>query len=96
MLEPGKIESLSELREQRQQFDRLQDVYVRLSEGKTQLEVIEKRSQDYEKKKRTLHIREMLFCYQDLQMLENEEKEVESQRTVLEEQLKDLEKRQSE
>ena len=42
----GKIESLSELREQRQQFDRLQDVYVRLSEGKTQLEVIEKRSQD--------------------------------------------------
>lgn len=96
VLEPGKIESLSELREQRQQFDRLQDVYVRLSEGKTQLEVIEKRSQDYEKKKRTLHIREMLFCYQDLQMLENEEKEVESQRTVLEEQLKDLEKRQSE
>lgn len=90
VLEPGKIESLSELREQRQQFDRLQDVYVRLSEGKTQLEVIEKRSQDYEKKKRTLHIREMLFCYQDLQMLENEEKEVESQRTVLEEQLKDL------
>lgn len=49
----GKIESLSELREQRQQFDRLQDVYVRLSEGKTQLEVIEKRSQDYEEKKRT-------------------------------------------
>ena len=96
VLEPGKIESLSELREQRQQFDRLQDVYVRLSEGKTQLEVIEKRSQDYEKKKRTLHIREMLFCYQDLQMLENEEKEVESQRTVLEEQLKDLEKRQCE
>ena len=96
VLEPGKIESLSELREQRQQFDRLQDVYVRLSEGKTQLEVIEKRSQDYEKKKRTLHIREMLFCYQDLQMLENEEKEVERQRTVLEEQLKDLEKRQSE
>lgn len=69
---------------------------MRLSEGKTQLEVIEKRSQDYEKKKRTLHIREMLFCYQDLQMLENEEKEVESQRTVLEEQLKDLEKRQCE
>lgn len=45
-----------------------------VSEGKTQLEVIEKRSQDYEKKKRTLHIREMLFCYQDLQMLENERK----------------------
>ena len=96
VLEPGKIESLSELREQRQQFERLQDVYVRLSEGKSQLEVIEKRSQDYEKKKRTLHIRELLLSYQDLQVLEQEEKEVQSRKSVLEEQLKDLEKRQTE
>ena len=63
VLEPGKVESLQELREQKRQFERMREMYEGLRQGKIQLEEIERRSAEYENKKRSLQIRELMLSY---------------------------------
>lgn len=75
VLEPGKVESLKELREQRQRFEQIKEVYENLQKSKEKLEEVEQKSTEYEKKKRALHIRELMFAYQELRQKEEEEKE---------------------
>ena len=57
VLEPGKVQSLEELREQKRQFERLRELYESLRQGKIQLEEVLRQSDEYEKKKRVLRIR---------------------------------------
>lgn len=79
VLEPGKVDSLKELREQKEHFEKLRESYRDLQAGKEKLEEIEQKTQDYEKQLRMLGIRELMLLYQELRVQE-EEKEQETQR----------------
>lgn len=99
VLEPGKVESLKELREQKHQFEHINDMYNNLRESKKQLEVVEKKSGEYESKLRNLQIRELMLCYQKLRETEENEKMLRSylkelayKQITLEEQKIDLDK----
>jgi chromosome segregation ATPase len=78
VLEPGTVNSLKELREQRDQFERIKKIYEDLRDGKAQLEIVEKKIQDYENKRRNLNIREMMLCYQDLRLKKKEQEEIQA------------------
>lgn len=77
VLEPGKVDSLKELREQKDHFEKLRESYEELQDGKEKLEEIEQKTQDYEKKMRMLGIRELMLLYQELKG-KQEEKEQET------------------
>lgn len=74
VLEPGKVDSLNELREQKRQFEHVRELYENLRDSKTQLEIVERKAEEYEKKLKNLHIRELMLCYQELREKEEEEK----------------------
>ena len=84
VLEPGKVQSLEELREQKRQFERLQELYESLRQGKIQLEEVLRQSDEYEKKKkRVLRIRELMLSYQALREKEEEEKQTKNRYQAL-------------
>lgn len=93
VLEPGKVESLNELREQRTRFDEIKAVYENLRDSKVKLEEAERKITEYESKQRSLRIRELMLCYQELREKEEEKKEMGFQITTLQQKLHDLEKR---
>lgn len=100
VLDPGKVDSLKELREQRYQFERIKGMYENLRNSKTQLEAVEQKTVEYEKKLRNLHIRELMLHYQELREKDHEEKQIKEQlkllahkRAILEEREKELEKK---
>lgn len=66
VLEPGKVDSLKELREQKQKFEQLKEMYGNLKLSKQKLEELEKKTQEYETKNRNYHIRKLMFSYQYL------------------------------
>lgn len=66
VLEPGKVDSLKELREQKQKFEQLKEMYANLKLSKQKLEELEKKTQEYETKNRNYHIRKLMFSYQYL------------------------------
>ncbi len=76
VLEPGKVDSLKELREQKRQFEHIREMYENLKNSKLQLETVEQKTEEYERKLRNLHIRRLMLCYQDLREKEEEEKEI--------------------
>lgn len=80
VLEPGRVDSLKELREQRHQFDHVKEMYENLRSSKAQLETIEQRTGEYERKLRSLRIRELMLLYQDLREKEEEKKQKRSRR----------------
>lgn len=94
VLEPGKVESLKDLREQKRQFEHLKEMYEGFSKGKNQLEEIEKRSTEYENKKRQLQIRELMVIYQELKAKQGKKEEIDRNKKLFEDQLEDLQKRQ--
>ncbi len=83
VLEPGKVDSLKELREQRQQFEHIRSLYENLRSSKAQLETVELRIHEYEKKIRSLRIRELMLQYQELRGKEEERKQAELQLEAL-------------
>ena len=97
VLEPGTVYSLKELRQQREQFERIKKIYEDLRDGKAKLEEVEKKIQEYEIRKRNLTIREMLLSYQELQEKQKEKEDIkfrlaalEQKKTSLENQKKDV------
>ncbi len=76
VLEPGRVESLKELREQRSQFERIRAVYDNLKNSRAKLDEVEQKSAEYEERLRNLHIREMMLSYQELQEKEAQEEEI--------------------
>ncbi len=92
VLEPGKVNSLRELRQQREQFEHIKKIYEDLRDGKEKLEEIEKKTQEYESKKRNLDIREMLLKYQNLREKQEEKEEIQIRLKVLEQKMADLRK----
>lgn len=53
VLDPGRVNSLKELRQQREQFEHIKKIYEDLRDGKAKLEEVEKKTQEYESKKRS-------------------------------------------
>lgn len=90
VLEPGKVNSLKELRQQREQFEHIKKIYEDLRDGKTKLEELEQKTQEYESKKRNLDIREMLLKYQNLREKQKEKEDIQIQLKVLEQKMSDL------
>ena len=84
VLEPGTVDSLKELREQREQFENLKKIYLDLRDGKSKLEAIEKKTEEYEMQKRELEIREMMLCYQDFLLSQKEKEDIDSRLQILE------------
>ena len=96
VLEPGRVDSLKELREQRHQFDHVKEMYENLRSSKAQLETVEQRTGEYERKLRSLRIRELMLLYQDLREKEEEKKQEEIRLEALKTKKERLEIRQKE
>lgn len=92
VLEPGTVNSLKELREQREQFEHIKKIYEDLRDGKAKLEEIESKIQEYETKKKNLDIREMLLCYQELLGKQKEKEDIQIRLKALEQKKLSLEK----
>lgn len=92
VLEPGKVNSLKELRQQREQFEHIKKIYEDLRDGKAKLEEVEEKTQEYESKKRSLDIREMLLKYQSLREKQKEKEDIQIQLRVLKQEMSDLQK----
>lgn len=73
VLEPGRVDSLKELREQKEHFEKLRESYNDLQAGREKLEEIERKTQEYEKKTRMLGIRELMLLYQEVEAKEEEQ-----------------------
>lgn len=91
VLEPGRVDSLKELREQKEHFEKLRESYQELQEGKQKLEEIERKTQGYEKKMRMLGIRELMLLYQEVQGKEEEKEQEKLRQQDLNQRLQDLE-----
>lgn len=83
VLEPGKVDSLQELREQKRQFEHIRQMYDNLKDSKVQLETVEQKTLEYEAKQRNLLIRELMLIYQQLREREEENKSLEAQMEIL-------------
>lgn len=84
VLEPGIVHSLQELREQKDRFEQIRQLYENLSKSKTQLELVEQQTVEYEKKLRMFHIREMMLAYQELQAAKKDKEAAEFRKKTLE------------
>lgn len=96
VLEPGNVDSLKELREQKRQFEHIRQMYENLRNSKTQLEKVEQKTTEYEKKLRNLRIRELMLVYQELREKEEENKELTANMEALRHKQKLLEQRKEE
>ncbi len=96
VLEPGKVESLKELREQRTRFEEIREVFENLKDSKSSLEEVELKSAAYEKKLKHLQMRELMLCYQELQEAEEEKQNTELQIQSLEQNMSTLKERKEE
>lgn len=92
VLEPGTVNSLKELRQQREQFEHIKKIYEDLRDGKAKLEEIESKIREYELKKRNLDIREMLLRYQELLEKQKEKEDIQFRLKALEQKNAGLEK----
>ena len=96
VLDPGKVDSLGELREQKRQFEHIKDMYESLWAGREQLEEVEQRAAEYEKKLKSLQIREFMLCYQRLRDKEEEQQRKTQQKEALLHRQSALEERRKE
>lgn len=92
VLEPGTVNSLKELRQQREQFEHIKKIYEDLRDGKEKLEEVEGKIQEYETRKRNLDIREMLLRYQELLVKQKEKEDIQFRLKALEQKKRELEK----
>lgn len=95
VLEPGKIDSLKELREQKQKFEQLKEMFRNLELSKQKLEILEKKTEEYESKNRNYQIRELMFSYQNLCDRKEEKENIIFRMRALEDKLASSRKRKS-
>lgn len=77
VLEPGEMTSLTSLREQRENFDRIQETYNLMLLSKHKLEEIEEQTTVYEKTKDELNKRKLMFLYQEWKKVEDDIQQIE-------------------
>ncbi len=96
VLEQGEVESLKELREQRQRFEQLKGVYENLKASKGKLKEVEQRIEEYENKQRNYHVRNLMLSYQDVREQEAQEEECRLSMKAFEQKLLELKGRKEE
>ncbi len=87
VLDPGKVDSLKEVREQREKFEELKRLYDNLRGCRDKLEICEQRARDYEGRRRRLRIDEMMLDHQELCALKQETEESQRREAFLEQRL---------
>lgn len=90
VLEPGTVNSLKELREQRDQFDKIKMVYEELKASKFKLEEVNKKIEEYELKQKNLNIRKMMLVYQEILFKNSEIEDITLQVKNLEQKIQEL------
>lgn len=90
VLDPGKVGSLAELKEQKQKFEEIKRVYDELEAGRKQLQVIEERAVEYEKRKDTADLRALVYAYQNIPITEDKLHDTEQKLDRLKLELKEL------
>ena len=76
VLDANPIESLNQLREQKELFEKVKNMYDNLLESKGVLAEIEKLASDYEKKQHNYLVRDMILDLQRVKLCEDEIKKV--------------------
>lgn len=95
VLEPGKIDSLKELREQKRKFEQLKEMFHNLELSRQKLEILEKKTEEYEVKNRNYQIRKLMLCYQQLCDRREEKENIIFRMRALEDKLASSKKRKS-
>lgn len=90
VLDPGKVGSLAELKEQKQKFEEIKRVYDELEAGRKQLQVIEEKAVEYEKRKDTADLRALVYAYQFIPITEDKLHDTEQKLDRLKLELKEL------
>ena len=77
VLEEGKMSSLADLKEQRDNYDEIRQTYDDMLRSKSELETIEECAADYEQKLYEYNKRRLVLSYQNWQIALNEAAEIE-------------------
>ncbi|MBQ6441340.1 MAG: AAA family ATPase [Lachnospiraceae bacterium] len=77
VLEAGNVNSLKELRAQKERFEEFRGIYENLKISRDKLDVVEKKTQEYENRYRQFLNRTLMLKYQDLLFSKNEKEEIE-------------------
>ena len=92
VLEDDPVTSLQEIREYREQYAKVKEIYDNLLEGRIQLEQIEQYAQVYEAKYRRLRINELMLDYQALAGIRKEKEDISTRIRAIQTKLKALNK----
>lgn len=93
VLEPNPINSLTQLKEYKEQLDKIQKLYKELLVGREKLKKIEEVTLDYEKRKDEIELQRILFAYQNVKTLLEKQKAIEEKKQSALIQKDDLKKR---
>lgn len=77
VLEPGNVNSLQELRTQKERFEELKGIYENLRISKEKLELVEQKTMEYESQNRLYLNRFLMLKYQDYLAAKDEREETE-------------------
>lgn len=94
VLEAEPVESLKELREQKELFERMRQLYLNLQSCKEKLEKVNALSLDYEKKNRNYQLRNLMLYYQETIAVQEDIKANKNQISSLQQMLAEHEKKQ--
>ncbi len=84
VLEPGNVNSLKELRAQKERFEEFRGIYENLKISREKLDVVEKKTLEYEARTHQFLNRTLMLKYQDLLFSKNEKEEIERRAKKLE------------
>lgn len=90
VLEAGNVNSLKELRAQKERFEEFRGIYENLKISRDKLNVVEERTQEYENRFRQYRNRSLMLRYQDLLYARNEKEEIDRRLEYLNLQLKSI------
>ncbi|MCI6731486.1 MAG: AAA family ATPase [Lachnospiraceae bacterium] len=94
VLEAEPVESLRELREQKELFERARQLYLNLQACKDKLEKVEELSQEYEKRNRNYQLRDLMLYYQETIAVEEDIDSIRKQIQHQEQALREQERKQ--
>ncbi len=90
VLDANPIESLNQLREQKELFEKVRNMYENLLESKVILEEIERLSSDYEKKQHNYMVKDMILDLQRVKLCEEDLKKMNLRIIQYKQELKEL------
>ena len=92
VLEPGNVNSLQELRTQKERFEEFKGIYENLRISKEKLDLVEQRTLEYESQNRLYLNRNLMLRYQNLLVTKDEKENTVRNIKYLDNKLKNIEK----